>query len=234
MGETINWAEHEVQIAIARERKSGEGPGFEYAKGCYESALKAFRSLCEDEHSGMSFSITADILRRLIKRQPLTPIEDDPDEWVEAWISDDGVKHYQHRRLSSLFKDVDTDGKASYNDNGAYVCIDEETHIPYQGGGAWKLFQDYYEVSFPYSPPLDPYKIVTREYLTDRKNGDFDTKEYAFIITPDGKQIPVYRFFKEFNNEWKEIKFEEFLERIKLHNERERKEQEGENQNGSI
>ena len=234
MGEMIDWAEREVKIAIAHERKSGEGIGFEYAKGCYESALKAFRSLCEDEHSGMSFSITADILRRLIKRQPLTPIEDSDEEWTEAWISDDGIKHYQHKRLSSLFKDVDPEGKASYNDNGAYICIDEETNIPYHGGGAWEVFRNYYKISFPYSPPLEPYKIITREYLTDRKNGDFDTKEYVFIVTPDGKQIPVYRFFKEFNNEWKEIKFEEFLERMKLHNERERKEQEGENQNGSI
>ena len=47
------WAKNEVEIACKREnpdRKEGE---FDYGCACYESALKAFESLCEDGHSGI-------------------------------------------------------------------------------------------------------------------------------------------------------------------------------------
>lgn len=48
------WAENEVAIACQREnpdRKDGE---WDYGCACYESALKAFRSLCEDGHSALA------------------------------------------------------------------------------------------------------------------------------------------------------------------------------------
>ena len=59
------WAKREIQIACSREapdRKDGE---WDYGCGCYESALKAYLSLMDDGHSGMSFSFTAAILKRL-------------------------------------------------------------------------------------------------------------------------------------------------------------------------
>ena len=70
----IKWAENEVRIACEREnpnRKEGE---FDYGCACYESALKAYKCLCEDGHSGLSFSITRQILNRLMEGKPLTPI----------------------------------------------------------------------------------------------------------------------------------------------------------------
>lgn len=70
------WAENEVAIACRREnpdRKDGE---WDYGCACYESALKAFGSLCEDGHSGFSIGLTKAILNRLINNKPLLPIED--------------------------------------------------------------------------------------------------------------------------------------------------------------
>ena len=75
------WAEREVQIACKREnpdRKEGE---WDYGCACYDSALKAFNSLMEDGHSGMSIEFTKQILNRLIDGKPLTPIEDTEDVW---------------------------------------------------------------------------------------------------------------------------------------------------------
>lgn len=46
----LEWAKREVEIACKKEnpnRKEGE---FDYGCACYESALKAFESLCEDGH----------------------------------------------------------------------------------------------------------------------------------------------------------------------------------------
>lgn len=80
----LKWAENKIRLACEREnpdRKEGE---FDYGCACYESAFKAFKSLIEDGHSGMSISITRNILNRLIIGQPLTPIEDMDDIWNEC------------------------------------------------------------------------------------------------------------------------------------------------------
>ena len=56
------WAENEVELACEHEKSGDDGDGC----ACYRSALKAFDSLMEDEHSGMSIGITRNILNRLI------------------------------------------------------------------------------------------------------------------------------------------------------------------------
>lgn len=71
-----SWAEREVELACKKEnpeRKEGE---FDYGCACYESALKAFKSLMEDGHSGTSIHLTKNILVNLIEGKVLTPIED--------------------------------------------------------------------------------------------------------------------------------------------------------------
>ena len=106
------WAENEVALACkhevalackheAPERKDGE---WDYGCACYESALKAFKSLCKDGHSGMSIGFTKTILNRMIDRKPLMPIEDTEDAWNLCTLDDDGsIKQYQCKRMSSFF-----------------------------------------------------------------------------------------------------------------------------------
>ena len=78
----IEWAENEIRIALARENENDSF--YEYIKACHESALKAYKSICGDGHSGMSISFTRNILDRLISHQPLTPIEDGYARWRSA------------------------------------------------------------------------------------------------------------------------------------------------------
>lgn len=73
------WAEEEIRIACKRERGNTSENEWDYGVACYESALKAFRSLAEDGHSGMSIGITLDILNKLVKGQALMPIDDVDD-----------------------------------------------------------------------------------------------------------------------------------------------------------
>lgn len=106
------WAENEVAIACRREKPDRKDGEWDYGCACYESALKAFRSLCEDGHSGFSIGLTKAILNRLINNKPLLPIEDTDDVWTD--ISDiSGLKgeevNYQCKRMSSLFKYVYTE-----------------------------------------------------------------------------------------------------------------------------
>ena len=62
------WAKREVEIA-----SNGEA---EYGKKYYISAVKAFKSLTEDGHSGVSIGFTKNILMRIIECKPLFPIEE--------------------------------------------------------------------------------------------------------------------------------------------------------------
>lgn len=223
------WAKREVSIACEREapdRKEGE---WDYGCGCYESALKAYLSLMEDGHSGMSFGFTKQILIRLMNGLPLTPIEDTPDVWNDILDKDEktGDVTYQCKRMGSLFKTVKADGSVSYNDIDRYYCYDwKSPDIHYTGGGASDILNEMFPITMPYFPSSKKYAISTREYLTDRRNGDFDTKGFIDVTTPDGENIMINRYFAEIKGEWKEIDNKEYNRRIAMHWDRVREERE--------
>ena len=54
--------------------KAEQEAGAKIIVACYESALRAYRSLERDGHSGMSVQITKSILNRLIDGKCLTPL----------------------------------------------------------------------------------------------------------------------------------------------------------------
>jgi hypothetical protein len=128
------WAEREVALAIEREReaerkdaeehgKKYDPKGFSYGGAIYESALKAYRSLSGDGHSGMSWSFTGKVLMRLMKGRPLTSLKGTDDEWVK--VTED-EELYQNSRCSSVFKHVFGDSTVKYTDNDYVVCIDDD------------------------------------------------------------------------------------------------------------
>lgn len=71
------WAEREIAAACKRENPNWDGKSFDYGCSCYQSALKAYKSLMDDGHSGYSFSITKNILKKLLDEIPLSPITDE-------------------------------------------------------------------------------------------------------------------------------------------------------------
>ena len=224
------WAKREVEIACKREnpnRKEGE---FDYGCACYESALKAFNSLMEDGHSGMSIGFTKNILVKLIEGRPLTPIEDTEDIWKNVT----GEMHYDHElyqceRMFSLFKYVYPDGTIRYSDNNHYCAIDVKSGIPYHNGLVSRLIHEMFPITMPYFPD-EPIKVYCGELLTDRKNGDFDTKAILYAIKPDGEKIDIHRYFKENENKdgdpWIEIDEKEYNEREQMYIAREQREAE--------
>ena len=216
------WAENEVLLACKKENPDWDGKSFNYGCSCYQSALKAYKSLCEDRHSGMSFGFTKQILIRLMNGKPLTPIEDVPESWNLVYESEDGTKEYQCRRMYSLFKAVHPDGTVKFHANN-YYCKDINTGFTYSGGGAREILDRYTKpITLPFFPPEKQYVLNTAEYLTDRKNGDFDTKAYFSIQTPDGETIRVDEYYGEIDGEWKQITQSEYKDRVKKHFERER------------
>ena len=221
MGDILDWAKREVEIACKRENPNRKEGKFDYGCACYASALKAFESLCEDGHSGYSIRITQTILNRLIDGMPLTPIEDTDDIWDLVYEGND-TKQYQCNRMSALFKYVNKDGSVTYDCNDHCYCIDiNGPNNTYSSGLVRRIIHEMYPIKMPYMPGK-PIKVYCEDFLFDPKNGDFDTVGVLYALKEEygePKRIEINRFFREpFNGEeeskeysgWVEIDKEEY------------------------
>lgn len=215
----LDWAKREVEIACKKENPDRKDDEWDYGCACYESALKAFESLCDDGHSGFSIKMTQQILNRLLDGQPLTPIEDTDDVWGVGIPHGDGLTSYQCRRMSSLFKDVYADGTVKYHDIDRSYCIDvNDSKRTWSNGHVRKIIEEMFPITMPYMPGK-PIKVYCEEFLTDRNNGDFDTLGILYCLKEENgeqKRIEINRFFREpegdEEGQWTEISKEEYDE----------------------
>lgn len=208
MNSEKSWAELEIERACNREKEMCEHD-YTYVCGCYESALKAYKSLEEDGHSGLSISFTKMILDRLIEHLPITPLEDLEEDW-ELVDEYNDEKSYQHKRYSGLFKTINKDNKIRYNDvNKSYAVDVDNPHASYYNGLINSIITEMFPIKFPYYP-IGSIKVFCETFLVDPKNGDYDTKGILYGIAPHGERIEINKFFHEENGEFKEINKEEY------------------------
>lgn len=211
-----SWAEREVEIAC---KKDGE-----WNYGCasyenYESALKAYNSLLEDEHSSFSIGITKDILNRLIDIKPLTPIEDTDDVWIDisnVYLNKEKTS-YQCKRMTSLFKYVYPDGTVKYRDVNRALCVipgvDGKKHSCLSGL-VNDIVDEFFPITMPYMPENEPYKVCCERFLYDTDSDeDFDTEAVLYLIKPDGSKIDIYRHFAWTGDGYLQIGEEEYFAR---------------------
>ena len=219
-----SWAEREIAIAQKRERgDSGSKDGdWDYGCACYDSAMKAYKSLMNNGHSGFSIMLTKQILNRLIDGLPLTPIKDIPEVWAEPrdFLENRGYVNYQCLRMSSLFKKVYPDGTVKYVDIDSVQCVDADNGSSYHSGLVQRIIDEMYPISMPYCPPDKPTKIYCSDCLTDRKNGDYDTVGVFYAIRPDGERVEINRYFKENGRDFVEIQKDEYDARVEASVER--------------
>ena len=214
------WAEQECRLACKKENPNFDfdSDDFDYGCSCYKSALKAYKSLAEDGHSGMSFSFTIDILERLMRHEPLTPITDDDFKGEDSICSDEdlasrGLKsEIQCPRMSSLFRKETIDGEVTYNDLDRAYCIDIEKPSDTFSSNTDKIVDELFPIKMPYLPEKGKYKVYVQTFLTDKKNGDFDTRGVIYLITPDGKRIDINRYYTEKAGKMVEISKDEYNE----------------------
>lgn len=212
------WAEQECRLACKQENPNFDfdSDEFDYGCNCYKSALKAYKSLLEDGHSGMSFSFTRDILERLMRNEPLAPITDDDfkDENI-IYDTDDlssmGLKsEIQCSRMSSLFRKETIDGEVTYHDLDRAYCIDMEKPSDTFSSSASNIVDELFPIKMPYLLERGKYKVYVQSFLTDKKNGDFDTRGIIYIIAPDGKRIDINRYYTEKEGKMVEISKDEY------------------------
>jgi hypothetical protein len=220
------WAEQECRIACKKENPKFDfdSDEFDYGCSCYKSALKAYKSLCEDGHSGLSFGFTKNILIRLMEGQPLTPIRDEDFFSVERgtenhpleadeYLKERGLKsELQCPRMSSLFRTETLDGKVTYKDIDRAYYVNVE--CPSDTYSSWCGFiDDMFPITMPYVAQKGKYVIYEQTFLTDKKHGDFDTKGILYVITPSGEKVDLNIFRTEGDDrKWKDITKEEYEE----------------------
>ena len=193
------WAENEIELAI-KKQTSKEDFMDGYVKMCFESALEAYKVLCAQGHSGMSIHITQGILNRLIDGKPLTSIEDTPDVWTESRTEENGTKHFQCNRMSSLFKIVDKNGNVTYDDINRVVCksVDND-NICYSSLLVSDVINGIYPLEMPYFPADRSYVVLVEEanYY----------KHLISVTTPECEVVSINRYF---DDKGEEISEEEF------------------------
>ena len=209
------WAEREIALACDKEREIAEKKGEENdGIACYESALRAYRSLIGDSEDRFYISVTKGILNRLIDGKCLSPIEDTLDVWEdisESFPKEDTHKHYQCNRMSALFKDVAPDGTVTYSDTSRTYVVDiENPDVAHTNGFTTHLIDMIFPITMPYFPTDKRFKVVRDTFLFDKKNGDYDTIGYLYFITPTGKKIDLNRYFKEVDGQLVNIDKAEF------------------------
>ena len=204
----LDWAKNEVELACRREQDAASGNEWAYGVACYENALKAFEVLTNVQHAGMSIQITKNILNRLIEGRPLTPIYDTDDSWEEpVWEN-----HWQHKRMSSLFKTILPDGSIHYTDVNRFVGVDIHNGSSWHSSLIDKIMDEYFPVKMP-NCPGNAIKVYIEDFLSLDGNGDFDTKGIFYAVLPDGEIFNINRFFTDKENkDWREITWETYCE----------------------
>lgn len=213
------WAKREIELACKLERGNRTKDEFNYGCACYESALRAYKSLLGDGHSGMSIGYTKHILDRLIDGKVLTPIEDAPDIWNDCALYDYevGYSTKQCKRMSSLFKYIYYDGTVKYKDINRFVCTDQNNpSLTWHSGLIDEILNEKFPITMPYMPSDSPYLVYCSESLTDPKNGDFDTVAIWYVHKPNGDREEINRFFKEGKEGWIEIDDTEYHKRKEM------------------
>lgn len=184
---------------------------FDYTGECYKSALKAFKSICDDGHSGLSHSITSRILKRMLDGLPLEKIQDnDFTDDDMTWVGNDGTRHIMCDKMFSLWKYIHPDGTVTYHDQDRVVGINADKGYGFSAKFVSDIIDERYPIKMPYYPDGRSYKVYVRDFLVYPENGDYDTRAVLYILTPDGEKIEINKFYHEKNREMVEITEDEY------------------------
>lgn len=202
------WAEREIAAACKRENPNWDGKSFDYGCSCYQSALKAYKSLMEDGHSGFSFSMTRNILKKLLDNIPLSPITD-KDFFIEkreSLESSESLKkrgfksHIQCPRRSGLFREEDLEGNIKYKDIERYYCIDAERPSNTFSSSTANFIDELYPITMPYIPSSERFKVYVREWLIDKACDGFNVVEVIGYRDQQGQWHDYSKFIYDDGN----------------------------------
>lgn len=107
--------------------------------------LEIIEIFSKQGHSGFSANYAINLITKLLKYEPITPLTGDDNEWVLLDYGDD-IK-YQNKRCSRVFKD--SNGKA-YDIEGRIFSDNNGKTWFLKGGGESRTY-----ITFPYTPKTE-------------------------------------------------------------------------------
>ena len=190
-----------IELEIERAKRDAD----EYGKLCLDSAYKAYKSLEEDGHSGLSFSITRSILRKLLYEIPLSPITEEDFEGVEphSYHKENGIVSRQCPRRYSLFQDRYPDGHIEYHDIDQTTFIDELGNS-WGSGWASNVINKLHPIMLPYVPNEKPYRVYGYSFMHNPdtcevwiERGSYTFTYLDYYIEPDGTRHELDMMFED-------------------------------------
>lgn len=112
MSNLVNFAKAELALALPADSNPGD-PGYEVTEDGIPDVLNGYNDFtrkcmlelvevfAKQGHSGFSASYTIEILYKLLNWQPLTPLTNNPSEWIEH----DTDKLWQSKRNPKAFSE---------------------------------------------------------------------------------------------------------------------------------
>ena len=107
MSNLIDHAEREMRLAGLYDADA------DYGGMIPEAVLALVKVHAEQGHSGGSHAMVMAIFNRVANFKTLTPVTDDPGEWVDQSAASGGTPCWQNKRQSSCFS---TDGGKTHYD----------------------------------------------------------------------------------------------------------------------
>lgn len=99
------------------------------------------------DHSGFSANYTINLVSRLLRWIPLTPLTGEEDEWYEPYGPDNTQ---QNKRCTTVFR-RNFDNSTAYNIHGRVFSNDGKTW--------WTNSSSSVPVAFPYVVPAEPERV---------------------------------------------------------------------------
>lgn len=131
-----NWALEEVKKAGLYDKEIGKD---------LEELINVFD---KQDHSSFSVNWLAELFYRLVKWKPLSPLTNNPDEWVKI-MEKDGEPFYLSRRYPFLIASESQLKENKAEDIDYYYKVDDQGNT-YQDVDCGKI------VDLPYMPPTKP------------------------------------------------------------------------------
>jgi len=116
MSNLVDHAERELKLAGLFDKDS------DYGGMLGDSTMKLIKAFADEGHSGMSASIQRSLFAKLANYENLTPLTDNPDEWmnVSNLGTDGSPALWQNTRCSACFS----------NDGGkTYYSVDDKERV---------------------------------------------------------------------------------------------------------
>ena len=146
----VDYAKRELDILCPPDENGRKDPMQEMAD---KNVLDIIAMFAEQGHSGMTASYVLNILDRVLRFKPITPLTGADEEWKDI-----GNGEEQNKRCFSVFRynhdnttAYDSEGKVFSDDGGKTFYSCRESHVP---------------VTFPYTPPTHPEHVILKEAET--------------------------------------------------------------------